>query len=109
MAGKPKKERPLGPPATTLQGRQDQLTAAAYDLAEEQIVAGTASSQILTHFLKAGSVREQEEIDRIKAENELLRARVENLSQAGDLAALTQAAIDAFRAYSGQDEYYDAI
>jgi len=109
VAGKPKKERPLGPPATTLQGRQDQLTAAAYDLAEEQIVAGTASSQILTHFLKAGSVREQEEIDRIKAENELLRARVENLSQAGDLAALTQAAIDAFRAYSGQDEYYDAI
>lgn len=108
MAGKPKKERPLGPPATTLKGRQDQLTAAAYDLAEEQILDGTASSQILTHFLKAGSIREQEEIERIKAENALLKARVENLSQAGDLAELTQRAIDAFRAYSGQDEYYDA-
>lgn len=108
MAGKPKKERPLGPPATTLEGRQDQLTAAAYDLAEEQILAGTASSQILTHFLKAGSVREQEEIARLRAENELLKARAAAQSKEGDLVALTQAAIDAFREYSGKNEYYDA-
>ena len=107
MAGKTKKERPLGPPATSLEGRQDQLTAAAYDLAEEQILAGTASSQILTHFLKAGSVREQEEIARLKAENELLRARADAMSQQGDLVALTQDAINAFREYSGKGEYYD--
>ena len=46
-------------PATTPEGRETELASAAYDLAAEQIEMGTASSQVITHFLKAGSMRER--------------------------------------------------
>jgi hypothetical protein len=47
--------------ARTPEAREDELANLAYDLAEDQIRDGTASSQVITHFLKAGSRRERME------------------------------------------------
>jgi len=102
VAGK-KPERSQAPPATTPELREQQIVAAAVNLAEQQIVDGTASAQVITHFLKLGSTREQLEQDRLRSENELLKARVEALSQAGRMEELTREALIAFRSYSGQD------
>ena len=92
------------PPATTPEARENQLIAAAVDLAEQQIRTGKASSQVITHYLKLGTTRERLEQDRIKQENELLKAKVENLASAGRIEDLYRNALKAMRAYSGQPE-----
>ena len=104
-----KSERPTSPPATTPEGREEQLVALAVNLAEEQMREGTASAQVISHYLKLGSTREQLEQDRLRSENELLKARVDALQQQGRLEELTENALKAFRSYSGQaiEEDYD--
>lgn len=109
MAGK-KGERQTRP-ATTPEGRENQLVVLATDLAERQMREGTASAQVISHYLKLGSTREQLEQQRLAAENELLRARVENLSSQGRMEELYGEAIKAMRKYTGQeiedDEYVE--
>ena len=67
-------------PANTVKGREDQLISLAVDLAEKQMTEGTASSQVVTHFLKLGSSRERLEQERLQGENELLRAKIEAMA-----------------------------
>jgi hypothetical protein len=92
------------PPAMTPEARENQIIDQAYDLAEKQISEGTASSQVLTHFLMRGSTRERLEKERLEKENELLRAKTESLQSARNSEALYADAIRAMRSYSGNDE-----
>lgn len=71
------------------------------DLAEKQLREGTASAQVITHYLKLGTTREILEQERIKNENALLQAKVEALGSQERLEALHQQALDAMRSYSG--------
>jgi hypothetical protein len=95
------------PPATTPEARENQLIAAAVDLAERQILDGKASSQVITHFLKLASTREKLEQERIKHENELLQAKVESLSSAARVEELYRNALDAMRSYAGNSSSDD--
>lgn len=103
------KERPARRPAQTSHGRELQLVSLAIDLAEKQLQEGTASAQVISHYLKLGSTREQLEQQRLAAENELLKARVESLQSAKRTEDLYEEALNAMRRYAGQepDEYYD--
>lgn len=96
-------------PAMTDEVRESQLVAAAMNLAEKQMQEGTASSQVITHFLKLGSTRERLEQDRLRRENELLTAKVESMASAKRVEELYAAALDAMRTYAGQtvDASYD--
>lgn len=98
------KRRPKRRPATTVEGREGQLVSLAIDLAEKQLMDGTASSQTITHFLKLGSTRERLEQDRLKRENQLLTTKVEALQSAKRVEELYADALQAMRRYSGQDE-----
>lgn len=89
-------------PATTLEEREMQLSAAAYDLAEEQINSGTASSQVITHFLKMGSSRERAEQERLRQEVHLMEVKAEQLEGQKRVEALYGDALEAMRSYSGQ-------
>ena len=91
------------PPATTPEGRENQLVSLAVDLAERQLEDGSASSQVITHYLKLGSTREQLEQERLTRENELLKARVEQLASAKRIEELYETALNAMRTYAGQD------
>ena len=73
----------------------------AFDLAEKQIAEGTASSQVITHFLKAVSGREQLEQERIRHEIELMAAKREAMASAERVEQLYEGAINAMRSYSG--------
>lgn len=86
-------------PATTPEQRENQLIAKAVDLAEEQLEAGTASAQVITHFLKLGSTREKLEQEMIGLRNEHLKAQTEALAAQGQLAELIDAAVQAFKGY----------
>ena len=92
------------PPALTLEGRENQLIAAAYDLAEKRILEGTASSQELTYFLKMGSSKAVLERDRLREENKLLRAKTAALESQAHDGELLNKALKAFKSYRGESE-----
>jgi hypothetical protein len=87
--------------ATTPEQREMQLANAAYDLAEEQIENGTASSQVITHFLKAGSMRERLEQEKMRHEVELMEVKKEHMAGQQRIEELFSDAINAFRGYAG--------
>ncbi|MCA9368026.1 hypothetical protein KC887_07265 [Candidatus Kaiserbacteria bacterium] len=91
-------------PASTPELREQQLISDAMDFAEEQIRKGTASSQIVTHFLKEGSPRAELEREKLRQENEKLRAQVMQLASAKRVEELYDEAIKAMRMYSGNYE-----
>lgn len=94
-------------PATTPEGRENQLISLAADLAEKQLVEGSASAQVITHFLKLASSRELLEQERLQRENLLLSAKIEQLASAKRIEELYETALNAMRTYSGQtvDDY----
>lgn len=94
-------------PATTPQGRENELISAAHDLAEEQIRNGQASSQVITHFLKLGSSRERLEQQRIAHENELLQVKKEAMERADRIESLMTEAVNAMRSYQGDSTPVD--
>lgn len=89
------------PPARSPEARESELASAAYDLAEEQIKAGTASSQVITHFLKAGSMRERLEQERMEHEIQLMEVKKEQLEGQKRVEELYVSALEAMRSYSG--------
>lgn len=89
------------PPATTPEARENQLISLAVDLAEKQLLEGTASAQVITHYLKLGTTREQLEKEKIARENELLRAKKEALESEQEIKELYSQALDAMRSYAG--------
>lgn len=91
------------PPARTPEARELELSSAAYDLAEEQIQNGTASSQVITHFLKAGSMRERLEQVKISHEIELMEVKKEQLVAEARRDEQFAEAIAAMRSYQGVD------
>lgn len=95
-------------PATTPEAREHELSAAANDLAEEQIRSGTASSQVLTHFLKMGSTRELLEQERLRHEVELMEVKKEQIEGQKRIEDLYVSALNAMRSYSGLGSGADA-
>lgn len=99
-----------GRPAISPEARDNQMISMAYDLAEQQLRDGTASSQVIAHFLKKDYIKEKLERERLEEENKLLRAKTKALENADELKALYADALKAMRNYSGQgdpDEYED--
>ncbi len=90
-------------PATSPEARENELVSMAADLAEEQILGGTASSQVITHFLKLGSSRERLEQARLDHENQLLQVKKEAMEGQARVEELYLSALDAMRSYSGSD------
>lgn len=102
-------KRPLRP-ALSPEARDNQLISMAMDCAEQQMRDGTASSQVITYFLKLGSQKERLERERLEEENKLLKAKTEQLKSQKRSEELMEEALRAFRNYSGQgdpDEYED--
>lgn len=92
---------PLPPPATTLEGREDQLIAAAMDLVERRIHDGTASAQETVHFLRLGSVRNQLEQEKLRHEGLVLQTRVKEMESRRTSEELYARALAAMRGYQG--------
>jgi len=67
------------------------------------MIEGSASAQIITHYLKLGSSRENLEQERLRNENELLNAKVEQLASAKRVEELYSEALNAMSSYAGQD------
>ena len=88
-------------PATTVEARENQMLALAVDLAEKQLREGTASAQVITHYLKLGTQQHELEREKLQAEVQNLRIRSEQAAAATRVETLYAEALDAMRAYSG--------
>lgn len=96
-----------GRPALTPEARENQMISLAVDLAEQQLRDGTASSQVITHFLKLGSTKAELEKERIKRENKLLEAKAKSIESSDEMKVLYENAIKAMRNYAGYGDPYE--
>jgi hypothetical protein len=87
------------PPALSPDQKENELISLAVDLAERQLREGTASSQVIAHYLKLGSSRERLEKERLISENRMLRAKTEALDSQRRTEELYANAIRAMREY----------
>lgn len=95
-------------PALTPDARENQLISMAVDLAEQKLRDGSASSQMITHFLKLASSKDRLEREKLAEENKLLKAKTENLQSQQQREVSYEAVLKALRQYSGhgdEDEY----
>lgn len=97
---KTKKRRP---PATTVEAQENRMISLAVELAEKQLREGTASSQVITHYLKLGTTRAELEKQKLERENELLKAKTENLQSQTHIDELYSKAIAAMQMYNGME------
>ena len=93
-----KKKRP---PATTPEARENQMISLAVDLAEKQLADGSASSQVITHFLKLGSTKEKIEKEILMKQKDLITAKTEAIQSAKRVEELYANALKAMSSYSG--------
>lgn len=89
-------------PALTPEARENQLISLAVDLAEKQLLEGTASSQVITHYLKLGSTKEKIEKEILMKQKDLISAKTEALQSAKRIEELYTNAIKAMQSYSGR-------
>ena len=85
------------------------MISLAVDLAEQQLRDGTASSQVITHYLKLGSTKEKIEKEILEKQKELIEAKTKNINSMNESKELYEKALIAFKKYSGskdeEDEY----
>jgi len=91
------------PPATTPEARENQLISMAFDLVEQRMRDGTASSQEVTHFLKRGSMKERIEREILEKQADLITAKTESIQSAKRIEELYKDAMNAFSRYSGSN------
>lgn len=94
-------------PALTPENQENQMISLAVSLAEKQLREGTASSQVITHFLKLGSMRERLEREKLAEENKLLQAKTKAIENMEEMKVMYEDAIKAMRRYSGQGDVDD--
>lgn len=101
-------EKPrTSPPAMTPEVRENQLIKLTMDLAEQQLRDGTATSQVMTHFLRLGTEKTKLEIEKLKNETAFIQSKVENLESQKKTEELYEQALDAMRKYSGNEDGLD--
>lgn len=94
-------------PALTPEARENQLISLAVDLAEKQLREGTASSQVITHYLKLGSTKERIEKEILEKQKELIEAKTKSYQSADEMKALYAEALSAMRDYGGHGDSDD--
>lgn len=88
-------------PALTPEARENQLCSLAVDLAERQLREGTASSQVITHYLRLASTRERIERQILESQRDLNLAKRKNLQSQEEMKELYADALRAMREYAG--------
>lgn len=98
-----KSTKPIGKsrPGLTPESRENQLISLAIDLAEKQLREGSASSQVISHFLKLGSTNNMLEKAILEKQTALLTAKTESIKSGKVVEELYKSALEAMRRYSG--------
>jgi EAL domain-containing protein (putative c-di-GMP-specific phosphodiesterase class I) len=87
-------------PASTPEGREQQLISLAVNLAEKQLRDGSASPSVINHYLKMASRRESLEREILERQSKLIEAKAESIVKAKEQEHLAKAAIEAMKSYN---------
>lgn len=93
--------------ALSPEGRESQLVSLATDLAEKQLREGTASAQVIVHYLKLGTVRAKVELELLEKQKSLADAKTDDYKSNKRVEEVMQNALEAMKRYSmfgGDDE-----
>lgn len=90
-------------PGLTPESRENQLISLAIDLAEKQLREGSASSQVISHFLKLGSTTSMLEKQTLSKNLDLITAKTEAIKSGKVIEELYTNALAAMRSYSGNN------
>lgn len=88
-------------PAQSTEARENQMISLAIDLAEQQLRDGTASAQVISHYLKLGSTKMRVEKEILEEQKKLIKAKTEALESARRVEELYKEAMEAMRTYTG--------
>lgn len=94
-------------PALSPEAEENQMISLAMDLAKQQLQDGTASSQLITEFVKRGSTKARIEQEILEKQKDLIEAKTQSLQSAQRIEELYENALDAMRNYSGQNNSED--
>ena len=94
-------------PAITPDERESRLVSLAMDLAEKQLREGTASAQVIAHYLRLGTRKDKLEREMLEEKNKLLAAKTEAIRAAERTEQLYAAAIAAFKDYGSHSDEED--
>lgn len=88
-------------PALSPEAREKQLISYAYDLVEQRLLDGTASSQETTHFLKLASAKYRMELEVMEQKRDLDKAKKKAIESSEEMKEVYENALEAMRRYSG--------
>lgn len=94
------------PPPLTPEARENQLISLANDVAEQQMRDGTASSQVITHYLKLGSAKARAELEILRLQKELVKAKTDAIRAQEKNEELFNNAISAMQSYRPSGDTY---
>lgn len=100
-ASPPPSERKATRKALTPEAREAQMVNLAVDLAEEQLRNGTASSAVITHYLKLGTEKAKLEREILAEQRDLYAAKTQAIKDSADMKELYANALIAMQQYSG--------
>lgn len=99
---------PMMPPRTEEEAEKRAIGLAT-DLAIEHLRNKTASSQIIVHFLKLGSQKEQAELEKVREEIELLKAKKKAIESSEEQEKKYEEVIRAIASYAGRDSEWETV
>lgn len=85
--------------ASTPEGRMNQLTSKAFDLAYKQLEKGTIAPSTLNVLLKFGTAQSQLELENKRAQNRLYDSKVKQIDQSVLESGDSKAVIEALSSY----------
>lgn len=93
-------------PAISDEARENQMISYATNLAEQQLKEGTASSQVISHYLKLAATKEKRRLenDILSRQRELITAKTEALKAQKKNEEMYAEVLRALKAYNGQDD-----
>lgn len=90
-------------PGMSPEARESQLISLAVDLAEQQLMDGTASAQVITHYLKLATTRERIEKEILKRQCELIQAKTDSYKESKHFDQMLEDAMNAMKRYRGDN------
>lgn len=93
-------DEPVMTPALNDDSQENKLVALAFIQAQSQLEERTASSQVVTHFLKLGSRKAKIELENLKLQNKLLEEKILAERSGLELNTMLSAVLDALKSYS---------
>lgn len=88
-------------PAVDPEARENQLISLAVEAAERELMREKPSTQVVLHYLKLGTTKNQLEKEKLRKENLLLEAKADAMKSAARSEEMYADAIKAMQLYQG--------